>query len=101
MKLIKLLSIIGLTFGTNSTFATSAEKSGYENYKDHITHSGAWGLALIVIVLAYYLLARSEELKVEAEFGDEYREYRKRVPMFIPRWGQWRAMYHTQDEKSE
>lgn len=42
-----------------------------------------------VIVLVYYLLARSEEHKVEAEFGDEYRAYRRRVPMFIPRWGQW------------
>jgi methanethiol S-methyltransferase len=48
-----------------------------------------------LIVLAYYLLARSEERKVEEEFGDEYREYRKRVPMFIPRWGQWRAMTAT------
>jgi protein-S-isoprenylcysteine O-methyltransferase Ste14 len=45
-----------------------------------------------VIVLAYYLLARSEERKVEEEFGEEYREYRKRVPMFIPRWGQWRKL---------
>ena len=45
-----------------------------------------------VIVLAYYLLARSEERKVEEEFGDEYRH---RVPMFIPRWGQWRAMSTT------
>ena len=53
-----------------------------------------------VIVLAYYLLARSEERKVEAEFGDEYREYRKRVPMFIPRWGQWGAMTSTRDETS-
>ncbi len=53
-----------------------------------------------VIVLAYYLLARSEERKVEEEFGDEYREYRKRVPMFIPRWGQWRAMTATRTESS-
>ena len=45
-----------------------------------------------VIVLAYYLLARSEERKVEAEFGEEYRDYRSRVPMFIPRWGQWRKL---------
>lgn len=45
-----------------------------------------------LIVLAYYLLARSEERKVEEEYGEKYREYRRRVPMFIPRWGQWRAM---------
>lgn len=44
-----------------------------------------------------FLLARSEErkVKVEDEFGDEYRAYRRRVPMFIPRWGQWRAMATT------
>jgi protein-S-isoprenylcysteine O-methyltransferase Ste14 len=42
-----------------------------------------------VIVLVYYFLARSEERKVEAEFGEEYRAYRESVPMFIPRWGQW------------
>lgn len=52
------------------------------------------------IVLAYYLLARSEERKVEEEFGEEYRAYRKRVPMFIPRWGQWRAMTTTRTESS-
>jgi protein-S-isoprenylcysteine O-methyltransferase Ste14 len=54
-----------------------------------------------LIVLAYYLLARSEERKVEAEFGDEYREYRKRVPMFIPRWGQWAAMTSPPDDTSD
>jgi protein-S-isoprenylcysteine O-methyltransferase Ste14 len=54
-----------------------------------------------LIVLAYYLLARSEERKVEAEFGDEYREYRQRVPMFIPRWGQWAAMTSPPDDTSD
>jgi len=53
-----------------------------------------------IIVLAYYLLARSEERKVEEEFREEYREYRQRVPMFIPRWGQWRAMTTTRTEAS-
>ncbi|MDH3208963.1 MAG: isoprenylcysteine carboxylmethyltransferase family protein [Burkholderiaceae bacterium] len=42
-----------------------------------------------VIVLAYWLLARGEEKRVLEEFGDEYRAYRRRVPMFIPRFGQW------------
>ena len=53
-----------------------------------------------VIVLAYSLLARSEERKVEEQFGEEYRAYRKRVPMFIPRWGQWGAMTSTRDNTS-
>lgn len=45
-----------------------------------------------IIVLAYFLLARSEERKVIESFGDEYLAYRERVPMFVPRWGKWRAL---------
>jgi len=43
-----------------------------------------------IIVIAYTYLARSEEKKVIAQFGDDYREYQTRVPMFIPRMNQWR-----------
>ena len=42
-----------------------------------------------VIVLVYWLLARREEKRVLQEFGDEYRAYMRRVPMFLPRIGQW------------
>lgn len=41
--------------------------------------------AFPVIVLAYTLLARKEERQMVEKFGDEYREYQKQVPMFIPR----------------
>lgn len=53
-----------------------------------------------IIVIAYYLLARSEERKVEDEYGEKYRAYRKAVPMFIPRWGQWRTMINTREDTS-
>lgn len=43
-----------------------------------------------VIMLAYALLARSEEKRVIEQFGDEYRAYQQRVPMFFPRMGLWR-----------
>lgn len=43
-----------------------------------------------VIVFAYYRLARNEERRLLDEFGDEYREYQGRVPMFIPSRGQRR-----------
>lgn len=46
-----------------------------------------------IIVLIYYLLARSEEQEMISRFGEEYRSYRQRLPMFIPRWGQWRQFY--------
>ena len=41
--------------------------------------------AFPVIVLAYTLLARKEERQMVEKFGDQYREYRRHVPMFIPR----------------
>jgi methanethiol S-methyltransferase len=44
-----------------------------------------------IIVLAYALLARKEEQHMLAQFGEEYRAYQRRVPMFLPRRGQWRA----------
>jgi len=52
-----------------------------------------------VIIIAYVLLARSEEQKMLDEFGDEYRAYRLRVPGFIPRWGQWRNLFEMRTEK--
>ena len=45
-----------------------------------------------VIVLAYGWLARREEKQVLAQFGEEYRAYQRRVPMFVPRFGQWRQL---------
>ena len=43
-----------------------------------------------VIVLTFVWLARREEQTMLAEFGQAYRVYQQRVPMLIPRWGQWR-----------
>jgi methanethiol S-methyltransferase len=45
-----------------------------------------------VIVLAYALLARREEKKVVEQFGEEYLAYRRQVPTFLPRAGQWRRL---------
>jgi protein-S-isoprenylcysteine O-methyltransferase Ste14 len=35
-------------------------------------------------VVQYYKLARREEVEMEEEFGDEYRAYKRKVPMFLP-----------------
>lgn len=41
-------------------------------------------IAFPVIVLVYTRLARREERQMVEQFGDAYREYQERVPMFIP-----------------
>lgn len=55
---------------------------------------------LPVIVLAYSLLARSEEKQVIEKFGDEYRAYQRQVPMFLPRMGQWRQFIKRSSKSS-
>ncbi len=51
-----------------------------------------------ILLVAYYRLARREEREAEARFGDAYRAYRDRVPMFVPRIG-WRG--HSRPSASE
>jgi len=43
-------------------------------------------VAFPIIVFAYTMLARKEERQMLEKFGDEYRAYQRRVPMFIPRF---------------
>ncbi|MCC6208907.1 MAG: isoprenylcysteine carboxylmethyltransferase family protein [Gammaproteobacteria bacterium] len=54
-----------------------------------------------VIMLAYGLLARSEEKRMVEQFSEEYRAYQRRVPMFFPRMGQWRALVEPSNAKEE
>ena len=46
-----------------------------------------------LIVWAYIRLARREERSMVEQFGDAYRIYQQRVPMFFPRWGEWRHLF--------
>lgn len=54
-----------------------------------------------VIVLVYTLLARSEEKRMLEQYGDQYRAYRSRVPMFFPRAGQWRQLMERSNSKRD
>lgn len=44
------------------------------------------------IIWAYYRLAKREEAHMVQRFGDEYVAYQRRVPMFLPRHGEWRHL---------
>jgi protein-S-isoprenylcysteine O-methyltransferase Ste14 len=41
-------------------------------------------LVWILICVFYYFISRYEEKLLINKFGDEYKEYQKKVPMFIP-----------------
>jgi len=49
--------------------------------------------AFPIVVIAYALLARKEERQMIEKFGDEYAKYQRRVPMFLPRWVDWRKIF--------
>ncbi|WP_445737252.1 methyltransferase family protein [Mariniflexile sp.] len=54
-----------------------------------------------IIVIVYTLLARREEKKVIEQFGEEYLEYRRHVPMFLPMKGKWRQFIGSSNESSD
>jgi len=44
------------------------------------------------ILWAYYRLSKKEEEQMVQTFGAAYESYRQRVPMFIPRRGEWKKL---------
>lgn len=54
-----------------------------------------------VIVLVYVWLAKREEKQMLARFGDAYLNYQQQVPMFIPRWGQWRRLADASRDRTD
>lgn len=54
-----------------------------------------------IIVLAYTMLSRKEEQKVIEKFGEEYLNYQRYVPMFIPLKGKWRQFVNRSNVSSD
>ncbi len=48
-----------------------------------------------VIIWAYYHLARKEEKAMIKEFGEEYRTYMAKTPMFLPKTDMWGNIYKS------
>lgn len=38
-----------------------------------------------ILILAYYYLAKKEEKEIEKKFGESYLDYKRKVPMFLPK----------------
>lgn len=53
-----------------------------------------------LIVFVYYRLAYKEERQMLEQFGDDYRAYQRRVPMFFPVKGQWRRFIKSSTNDS-
>jgi protein-S-isoprenylcysteine O-methyltransferase Ste14 len=54
-----------------------------------------------VIMWAYYRLAKREETQMIERFGEEYLDYRRHVPMFFPRRGEWRQFLYEARSTAE
>lgn len=86
-------------------YASKGEKLVTEGVYAYVRHPQYSGLFLItigflmqwpslttlimwpILMFTYYRLSMKEEKDVEAVFGKQYQEYRKRVPAFFPKWG--------------
>ena len=47
----------------------------------------SWLISSIIITLYTLIGIRYEETKLELEYGESYKEYKKKVPMLVPRVG--------------
>ena len=85
----------------NRPFESKLEINGIHTYMRHPLYLGTflfiWGLFFVIpnlsvlisntIIMVYTIIGISfEELKLEAEFGDVYKSYKKQVPRLIPRF---------------
>jgi len=101
-NIIILIGILFIIFGWKKIYRAKGQLVTTGIY-GHVRHPQYLGFLLItfgmnvqwitiptlllwpVLIILYYRLAKEEEEKMEERFGEEYRKYRHKVPMFIPR----------------
>ncbi len=54
-----------------------------------------------IMLYAYVRLARNEERRAKAEFGEEYNDYVRKTPAFFPPRNQWKAFLTVQVRDEE
>jgi protein-S-isoprenylcysteine O-methyltransferase Ste14 len=101
-NIIMLIGILLIIFGWRKIFKAKGElvTTGIYGYVRHPQYLGIMLLTLGMniqwltilslllwpfLVILYYRLAKEEAKEMEERFGEEYRKYKQKVPMFIPR----------------
>ena len=121
------LPVAAIVFGIGALFLFSAHKTifgspdrepgvvvaGVYRLARHPMYFGAWlfffgvgittlsvtTLAVAVLTFIFYIcVARHEEKNLEARFGDEYLQYKERVPLFVPT--PWRFRQNSRKRSS-
>ncbi|MFX0067155.1 MAG: methyltransferase family protein [Candidatus Hermodarchaeota archaeon] len=101
-NIIILIGIFLIIFGWRRIFKSKGElvTTGIYGYVRHPQYLGILLLTIgmniqwptiftlliwPLLVILYYRLAKKEEKEMEKRIGEQYREYKKKVPMLIPR----------------
>ncbi len=105
--IIMLIGILFIIFGWKTIYKAKGQLVTTGIY-GHVRHPQYLGFLLLtlgmnvqwitiltlmlwpILVILYYRLAKEEEKEMGERFGEEYRKYKRKVPMLIPR------MYRTQ-----
>ena len=101
-NIIILIGIFLIVFGWKKIFRTEGKLVATGIY-GHVRHPQYLGFLVLtmginvlwltistiilwpILAILYYRLAKEEEKKLEEKFGEEYKRYKSKVPMFIPR----------------
>jgi len=117
-NIIMLIGILLIILGWRKIFKAKRElvTTGIYGYVRHPQYLGILLLTLgmniqwptiaslllwPLLVILYYRLAKKEEKEMEKRIGEEYREYKQKVPMLIPRLRTKKFVQNEVDQKQK